>query len=216
MEPGRPAREVFLAVKREAARQKLPFFMPHVGHGLESDCTKHRSSSPPKKTPLEAGMVLNVEPIVSFPDEGECYHMEDLARHRRRLRTADDTPGLLDPHRHLIHSADGTPRRNGPRRAGSASAPGRQAATSGDKGGQGRMTGTLAPHSNARSSSASTGSILRPPTAGAFRDDRRSGDPRAPSAAAALHKVLGTEGGRWLCHVQSRPGVAATRTRGKP
>jgi Xaa-Pro dipeptidase len=79
MEPGRPAREVFLAVKREFARQKLPFFMPHVGHGLGIGLHEAPILEPANKTPLEAGMVLNVEPMVILPDEGECYHMEDLA-----------------------------------------------------------------------------------------------------------------------------------------
>lgn len=79
MEPGRPAREVFLAVKREFARQRLPFFMPHIGHGLGIGLHEAPILEPANKTPLEAGMVLNVEPMVILPDEGECYHMEDLA-----------------------------------------------------------------------------------------------------------------------------------------
>jgi Xaa-Pro aminopeptidase len=79
MEPGRPAREVYLAVKREFARQELPFFMPHVGHGLGIGLHEAPILEPANKTPLEAGMVLNVEPMVILKDEGECYHMEDLA-----------------------------------------------------------------------------------------------------------------------------------------
>jgi Xaa-Pro aminopeptidase len=79
MEPGRPASDVFFAVKSEFERQGLPFFMPHVGHGLGIGLHEAPILEPGNSTPLEAGMVLNVEPMVVLADEGECYHMEDLA-----------------------------------------------------------------------------------------------------------------------------------------
>src|SRR5262249_9753721 len=34
IEPGRPACDVFRAVEREYERHGIPFYMPHVGHGL--------------------------------------------------------------------------------------------------------------------------------------------------------------------------------------
>src|SRR5258708_39543289 len=34
IEPGRPAKGVFLAVRDEFKRQGLPFVMPHRGHGM--------------------------------------------------------------------------------------------------------------------------------------------------------------------------------------
>jgi Xaa-Pro aminopeptidase len=79
MEPGRPASEIFEAVKAEFARQELPFFMPHIGHGLGIGLHEFPMLEPQNHAPLEAGMVLNVEPMVQFPDRNECYHTEDLA-----------------------------------------------------------------------------------------------------------------------------------------
>jgi Xaa-Pro aminopeptidase len=79
MEPGRPASGVFEAVKAEFANQELPFFMPHIGHGLGIGLHEFPILEPHNHAPLEAGMVLNVEPMVQLPDRGECYHTEDLA-----------------------------------------------------------------------------------------------------------------------------------------
>jgi Xaa-Pro aminopeptidase len=97
MEPGRPAREVFNAVKTEFERQRLPFFMPHVGHGLGIGLHEAPILEPANETPLQAGMVLNVEPMVILSDEGECYHMEDLA-----LVTDDGYELLTPPQEALI------------------------------------------------------------------------------------------------------------------
>jgi Xaa-Pro aminopeptidase len=79
LEAGRPASEVFNAVKREFERQKLPFFMPHIGHGLGIGLHEFPMLEPRNDAPLQNGMVLNIEPMVVFPDRGECYHTEDLA-----------------------------------------------------------------------------------------------------------------------------------------
>jgi Xaa-Pro dipeptidase len=79
IEPGRPAREIFEAVKNEFAKQGLPFFMPHIGHGLGIGLHEFPMLEPGNDTPLEVGMVLNVEPMVRIDDRRECYHTEDLA-----------------------------------------------------------------------------------------------------------------------------------------
>jgi Xaa-Pro aminopeptidase len=97
LEPGRPAREVFDAVRDEFARQKLPFFMPHIGHGLGIGMHENPMLEPANDMRLEEGMVLNIEPMVVFPDIGECYHTEDLA-----LVTADGHELLTEPQSGLI------------------------------------------------------------------------------------------------------------------
>jgi Xaa-Pro aminopeptidase len=79
IEPGRPASEVFTAVKNEFAKQGLPFFMPHIGHGLGIGLHEFPMLEPQNSTPLEVGMVLNIEPMVRVDEHGECYHSEDLA-----------------------------------------------------------------------------------------------------------------------------------------
>lgn len=78
LEPGRPANEVFLAVKAEFEKQKLPFFMPHIGHGLGVGLHEYPMLQPANTMRLEVGMVLCIEPMVQFPGENECYHVEDL------------------------------------------------------------------------------------------------------------------------------------------
>ena len=91
IEPGRPACDVFRAVEREFAAQNLPFFMPHVGHGLGIGLHEAPILEPNNTTPLEPGMVVNVEPMIRLDDEGECCYTEDpRARHRGRIRALDD------------------------------------------------------------------------------------------------------------------------------
>jgi Xaa-Pro dipeptidase len=97
LEPGRPASEVFAAVKAEFARQELPFFMPHIGHGLGIGLHEFPMLEPKNHAPLEAGMVLNVEPMVQFPERGECYHTEDLA-----VVTAEGPRLLTKPQESLL------------------------------------------------------------------------------------------------------------------
>ena len=100
LEPGRPAREVFEAVRGEFARQKLPFFMPHVGHGLGIGLHENPMIEPANDMLLEAGMVINIEPMVVFAELGECYHTEDLA-----LVTAEGHELLTEPQNALIRIA---------------------------------------------------------------------------------------------------------------
>jgi len=79
IEPGRPAKEVFFAVRDEFKRQGLPFVMPHVGHGMGIGLHEYPMLEPGNDTPLEVGMVLNVEPMALIPSRREGYHTEDLA-----------------------------------------------------------------------------------------------------------------------------------------
>lgn len=97
IEPGRPAREVFEAVKAEFGRQGLDFWMPHVGHGLGIGLHEAPLLEPANETPLEVGMVLNVEPMARIHDRKECYHVEDLAE-----VTADGFRLLTQPQDSLI------------------------------------------------------------------------------------------------------------------
>jgi Xaa-Pro aminopeptidase len=79
IEPGRPARDLFYAVSDEARAHNLPFAMPHVGHGLGLGLHEYPILEPRNDAPLEAGMVLAIEPGIIFPDREEVYHTEDLA-----------------------------------------------------------------------------------------------------------------------------------------
>jgi Xaa-Pro aminopeptidase len=97
IEPGRPASDVFHAVKAAFEREKLPFFMPHIGHGLGIGLHEFPLLQPTNEARLEVGMVLNIEPMVVFPNEGECYHTEDLV-----LVTEDGCELLTEPQKHLL------------------------------------------------------------------------------------------------------------------
>ena len=97
IEPGRPAREVFEAVKAEFGRQGLDFWMPHVGHGLGIGLHEFPLLEPRNDTPLEVGMVLNVEPMARIDRRQECYHTEDLA-----VVTEDGHRLLTEPQSSLI------------------------------------------------------------------------------------------------------------------
>jgi Xaa-Pro aminopeptidase len=79
IEPGRPAREIFEAVKGEFKKQGLPFSMPHIGHGMGVAVHEFPMLQPLCDIPLEVGMVLNIEPMVVLEDRQEAYHTEDLA-----------------------------------------------------------------------------------------------------------------------------------------
>lgn len=79
LEPGRPASSVYQAIKEEFARRKMNFQMPHIGHGLGIGLHEFPILQPANDAPLQAGMVLNIEPMFKAPERGECYHVEDLA-----------------------------------------------------------------------------------------------------------------------------------------
>ena len=79
IEPGRPAKDIFNAVSNEFKRQGLPFGMPHVGHGMGIGLHEFPMLEPGNDIRLQAGMVLNVEPMVVLQNRKEAYHTEDLA-----------------------------------------------------------------------------------------------------------------------------------------
>lgn len=79
IEPGRPAKDVFNAVKDEFKRQGIPFGMPHVGHGMGIGLHEFPMLEPGNDTAIEVGMVLNIEPMAVLEDRQEAYHTEDLA-----------------------------------------------------------------------------------------------------------------------------------------
>jgi Xaa-Pro dipeptidase len=91
IEPGRPAREVFNAVRDEFKRQGLPFGMPHIGHGMGIGVHEFPMLEPGNDIRLQAGMVLNIEPMVVMESRGEAYHTEDLAE------VTESGPRLLTP-----------------------------------------------------------------------------------------------------------------------
>ncbi|HVC76463.1 MAG TPA: Xaa-Pro peptidase family protein [Candidatus Micrarchaeaceae archaeon] len=79
IEPGRPAKDVFNAVKDEFKRQGLPFSMPHIGHGMGIGLHEFPMLEPGNDIKLQTGMVLNIEPMAVVESRQEAYHTEDLA-----------------------------------------------------------------------------------------------------------------------------------------
>jgi Xaa-Pro aminopeptidase len=74
--PGVAAGSLFEACARIVQDRGFPFTMPHVGHGLGLSQHERPRLYPGCDVPLEAGMVLNVEPMVLLDDAG--YAIEDL------------------------------------------------------------------------------------------------------------------------------------------
>jgi Xaa-Pro aminopeptidase len=97
MEPGRPAREVFRACKKEFELNQIPFLVPHVGHGIGVGLHEAPVLEPRNETPLAEGMVIMVEPFAMRPDRGEAYHTEDMV-----LVTSDGPRWLTEPQRDLL------------------------------------------------------------------------------------------------------------------
>jgi len=79
IEPGRPARDLFNAVKDEFKRQGLPFGMPHIGHGMGIGLHEFPMLEPGNDIRIQSGMVLNIEPMAVIQSRKEAYHTEDLA-----------------------------------------------------------------------------------------------------------------------------------------
>ena len=94
---GRPAKDVFFAVRDEFKRQGLPFSMPHIGHGIAIGLHEFPMLEPSNDIVLEAGMVLNIEPMVVMEDRKEAYHTEDLGE-----VTANGTRLLTPPQERLL------------------------------------------------------------------------------------------------------------------
>jgi len=75
----RAAGRAFNAVKDEFKRQGLPFSMPHIGHGMGIGLHEFPMLEPGNDIKLQAGMVLNIEPMAVVESRQEAYHTEDLA-----------------------------------------------------------------------------------------------------------------------------------------
>ncbi len=75
--PGVAAEDVFFACKSGFENRGIRFVMPHIGHGFGLELHEFPMLRPGNKTRLEAGMVLNVEPITIDADGGG-YQLEDL------------------------------------------------------------------------------------------------------------------------------------------
>jgi Xaa-Pro aminopeptidase len=99
-EPGRPARELYEACRRTFERNRLPFAMPHVGHGLGIGLHEAPLLEPRNDAPLAAGTVLNIEPFLVLGDRGEGYHTEDMvlvsADGPERVTTPQDALLVID------------------------------------------------------------------------------------------------------------------------
>ncbi len=77
MRPGVTAEQVFFTCKEEFKKRDLPFLLPHIGHSFGVELHESPMMRPGDKTPLKAGMVINIEPMTVDP-EGSFYHTEDL------------------------------------------------------------------------------------------------------------------------------------------
>lgn len=87
--PGIPASELYHICTRTFQALDLPFDMPHIGHGMGIGLHEAPMIHPGNDTPLQPGMVLNIEPMVSLAERQEAYHIEDL------LLVTDSEPRLL-------------------------------------------------------------------------------------------------------------------------
>ncbi len=76
MKPGVLAEDVFFVCEAEFQRRGLPCTLPHIGHSFGIEAHEAPMMRPGDKTPLAAGMVINIEPM-TFDTEGSCYHTED-------------------------------------------------------------------------------------------------------------------------------------------
>lgn len=77
LRPGTTCRELFEAHRRAWTGRGWAMARPHIGHGLGIGLHEHPVLMPSEDTPLEAGMVVAIEP--NYLDPGrEKYHVEDL------------------------------------------------------------------------------------------------------------------------------------------
>lgn len=77
MKPGAVAEDLYFLCKAEFETRGLPCTLPHIGHSFGIEVHESPMIRPGDMTRLEAGMVLNVEPM-TIDSEGSCYHTEDL------------------------------------------------------------------------------------------------------------------------------------------
>lgn len=87
--PGKTIGSLFDLCAESFEKHKLPFTMPHIGHGMGIGLHEAPMIHPGNETIIEPGMVLNIEPLVMLADKNECYHTEDL------LVVTEDNPRFL-------------------------------------------------------------------------------------------------------------------------
>jgi Xaa-Pro aminopeptidase len=100
VEPGRPAKDLWYAAERVLEPLGLSVWAPHLGHGIGIGLHELPALAPSEDTPLVAGTVLNIEPIVAVPSRREAYHVEDLV-----LVTDEGFELLTQPPRELLRIA---------------------------------------------------------------------------------------------------------------
>jgi Xaa-Pro aminopeptidase len=96
-EPGRPACDLFHACREEFRRHRMPFFAPHVGHGIGFGLHEAPLLEPHNQDPLAVGAVLMIEPFVLLVDRHEAYHTEDMV-----VVTTDGPLQLTTPQETLL------------------------------------------------------------------------------------------------------------------
>jgi Xaa-Pro aminopeptidase len=77
MRPGVPAEELYHRCRESFLERGLPCTLPHIGHSFGIEAHESPMIRPGEKTPLAAGMVINIEPMTRDA-EGNLYHTEDL------------------------------------------------------------------------------------------------------------------------------------------
>lgn len=88
VKPGVKAREIDAAVRDFVQRGGYPVYPHHTGHGVGAGVHEEPRIVPYNETPLEAGMVIMLEPGVYFPGEYGCRIEDGL------LVTADGAARL--------------------------------------------------------------------------------------------------------------------------
>lgn len=76
MKPGVSSEDLFHLCKDLYPKHGLNFTMPHIGHSFGVELHENPMIRPGDKTPLKAGMIINIEPMVKHATG--TYHTEDL------------------------------------------------------------------------------------------------------------------------------------------
>ncbi len=77
IKPGVIAEDVYFFARDQYKKHGLPQHQALVGHSFGIEIHETPVLRPGEKTPLQAGMVINIEPSV-YDEERSCYHLEDL------------------------------------------------------------------------------------------------------------------------------------------
>lgn len=78
VKPGVTAEGLFFVCKGAFEKRQLPFHMPHIGHSFGVELHENPMLRPGDKTPIEPGMVINIEPVMIDRERRSLYHVEDL------------------------------------------------------------------------------------------------------------------------------------------